>query len=236
MQNVLQAYETRESRKVVAGLVKTIATNEGVGNARIMGSIVKQIVQTEEYATYARVTDEDEDEKQDALEELQKVIQSVVNEYRQPASNDDQSDADQSVVDGYRQFQPVSNDDQNDGDQKKRKIIRYTKNILYFLLSSGIFIVLPTLGIIILKVVKFASHFSKALRFGLGIPFVVPLAVVAYFFIVSIANSIKNISKVMRGGYSNYAGRQYNDGLRFRTTVIGEQDTGEQAVGVDPTY
>jgi membrane-bound ClpP family serine protease len=45
------------------------------------------------------------------------------------------------------------------------------------LLALGIFGVLPGLGIAILVGAKFASYFSKALKFGLSISFIAPFAI-----------------------------------------------------------
>jgi hypothetical protein len=72
----MQTCETRESREIVAKLVKTIATEKGIiNNPAQIGAIVRQVVLTEKYAAYVRATDESE--KQNALEKLQEAIPSV---------------------------------------------------------------------------------------------------------------------------------------------------------------
>jgi hypothetical protein len=57
--------------------------------------------------------------------------------------------------------------------------------ICAFILVLGVFFVLPPLGIAILVGAKFASHFSKALKLGLGIPFTACFAIFVIQIVVS---------------------------------------------------
>jgi membrane-bound ClpP family serine protease len=73
-----------------------------------------------------------------------------------------------------------SGDDQSDDDQKKFLRIGTIVLCVGLTLALGFDGVLPVLGAIILAGVKFARYFSKALKFGLGISFIAPLAITIF--------------------------------------------------------
>jgi flagellar basal body-associated protein FliL len=222
-------------------LLVEIAKTKGVTENKQLRVIMCRMERTEAYAVYTQATDEDK--KREALGELRNVIESEVNRYKQshlqgqsqlqPSKvNDDQSDDDQSDDDQSDDDQ--SDDDQSDDDQKKFLRIGIIALCVVLTLALGFYGVLPGLGIAILVGVKFASHFSEALKFGLGIFFIAPLAIT---LIAIVTFFLKSFIKSKLAAQSQI--NEVKDNV-VQTDVIDvqaqEQDMNEQASDIVPTH
>jgi hypothetical protein len=219
----LQPWE-REEPEEVKKLVVEIAEKNDVTDRGALCGITRHMARTDAYDVYTRDDITDEFEKEGALKELRNVIQSEVDKYKQYRAR----------LQSQPQARRISNDNQNDDDQEKCSVLGVIVVSTIILLVLGILGALPGLGIAILVGVKFASHFSKALKFGLGIFFIAPLAVTIFAVVTFFLKSFIK-SKLAAQSQIN----EVKDNV-VQTDAIDvqaqEQDMNEQASDIGPTH